>query len=211
MGRRINLLPPELLARRQMRQMMAGLGVAGIALVVLLAVFYGVQDVRLRGERGRLDRQKAANAVLTRRVASLSEFASLQDEVARRSRILEFVTTNEVRWSAVLADVSLVIPSNVWLTGFTGSVQAPAPAPKGGPAAAGPTTYGQIQFGGLTFQHIDVARWLSKLAEVNEFTNPYLSLSSKAPGAGGQVQFNSSVLLSEKALRRNQRGAARKI
>jgi len=120
------------------------------------------------------------------------------------------LTADEVRWSVILADVSLVIPSDVWLTNFAGAVSASAgQRPEAGAAASAP---GTIQLTGVTFSHLDVAKWLTRLAGLQEFANPYLSLSSKAAIATTQVvNFNSSVDLSEQAFRKNQRGAERPL
>jgi hypothetical protein len=62
----------------------------------------------------------------------------------------------------------------------------------------------------VTFSHLDVAKWLTRLAGVDAFTDVYLSISSKAViGPTSVVDFNSSVSLSDQALRRNQPGAGR--
>lgn len=206
---RINLLPPEIAQKRRARQMLAAAGAAGIALVVLLGLVFVAQEVRLRGERDRLEEQQAANAVLRADAARLSEFSQLEEQVTRRAQLMGGLTQYEVRWSVVLSDISLVIPSNVWLSSFTGTVEAPSAT-----QAATATTFGTVSLRGNTFDHIDVARWLTRLARVSEFLNPYLSLSSRTANeeTGETIAaFDSTVRLSPKALRRNQRGAERRV
>lgn len=203
--RQINLLPPEIAQRRRARQITLALGAAGLGLVALLIVVFIVQAARLSGERGRLDDAKRRNATLSRQVTSLQSAAQLQETLRNKEQLLGRLTTNEVRWSVLLNDISLVIPSDVWLTNFSASVQAVAPGAQARPGQpAGPI--GTIQVSGNTFTHLDVARWLSRLAGVREFVFPYLSLSSKAEGL---VAFNSSVQLSDASLRRNQPGGRR--
>ncbi|MGH2725773.1 MAG: PilN domain-containing protein, partial [Actinomycetota bacterium] len=105
----------------------------------------------------------------------------------------------------ILNNISLAIPSEVWLTNFSGSAQAPTTGPG---VATGPI--GTVQVSGKTFTHLDVARWLTQLSRIDEFLFPYLSLSSKTTtDTETLVDFNSSLELSEKALRRNQPGGAR--
>ena len=204
--RQINLLPPEIAQRRRARQITVALGAAGLGLIALLILVFLVQAARLSGERGKLDDAKRANANLQRQITALQSFATLQQTLRNKEQLLERLTTNEVRWSVLLNDISLVIPSDVWLDNFSGSVQAPAP---GSPVIAG-APLGTIQVTGNSFTHLDVAKWLSRVAGVREFAFPYLSLSSKSTEAGASlVTFNSSVQLSDAALRRNQPGGKR--
>ena len=204
--RQINLLPPEIAQRRRARQISVALAAAGLGLVALLILVFLVQAARLSGERGRLDEARQRNANLQREISRLQSFATLQQTLRTKEELLEQLTANEVRWSVLLNDISLVIPSDVWLDNFSGSVQAPAP---GSPVVAG-APIGTIQVTGNTFTHLDVARWLSRIAGVREFVFPYLSLSSKSEEAGASlVTFNSSVQLSDAALRRNQPGGKR--
>ncbi len=202
--RQINLLPPEIAQRRRARQITLALGAAGLGLVALLIVVFLVQTARLSSERGRLEDVQRQNSTLRRQVTSLQSFAALQETLRNKEQLLGRLTASEVRWSVLLSDVSLVIPSDVWLTNFSGSVQAAAPGTAVRAGTAQPI--GTIQVSGNTFTHLDVARWLSRLAGVREFVFPYLSLSSKAESI---VAFNSSVQLSDAALRQNQPGGRR--
>lgn len=207
--RRINLLPPERAEKRRARQITTTIAAAGVALVVLLGLVYGAELVRLQSQKHALDTQQATNASLQSQVSQLSQFQQLETQLQQRSTLLANLTQDEVRWSVVLADISLVIPSDTWLTNFTASETA-AGASQPAPGKTGSTPLGTIQLTGTTFSHLDVAKWLTRLAGVDAFTNPYLSLSSKGTiGPQQVVTFNSNVQLSDRALRRNQPGAER--
>lgn len=206
--RRINLLPPELAERRRERQITTTIVAAGVALVVLLGLVYAAELVRLNGQKHTLQTQQATNATLQGQVAQLSQFQQLEGQLQSRSSLLTNLTQDEVRWSVVLADISLVIPSDTWLTNFTASENATGTQAAQG--TTGSTPLGSIQLTGITFSHLDVAKWLTRLAGVDAFTNAYLSLSTKSTiGPTPVVNFNSSVNLSDPALRRNQPGAER--
>lgn len=201
-ARRINLLPPDLAQRRRIRQLGAAIGAAGLALVAVLALVYVVQEVRLRGERGRLEQQQDRNAEIQAEIAALQEFGALEQQLQRRIALIQDLTADEVRWSVVLADISLVIPPDVWLTQFSGSLTPQEEA----------ETIGSLEMGGTGFGHPDVAAWLTRLGRVDGFAFPYLSLSQRAQiGEVPVVNFNSSVQLSLQALRANQRGAERDL
>lgn len=207
MTRRINLLPPEIAVRRRVRQQTAGATAAAAGLLVVLGLFYMVQVGRLGTERAKLETQQAENQTLQARVATLKEFDALAKEVAAKTKLIGDLTASEVRWSIVLADISLVIPSNAWLTNLTASVTASAGTR---PTPGQRVQLGRVDLSGVTFTHLDVAKWLVRLASVDGFTFPYLSLSAKSSiGSTPTVDFTSSVELSEDAFRRNQQGAER--
>lgn len=206
--RQINLLPSEIVQRRRAREITLLIGAGGLALIALLVLIFLIQTARVAGERGKLEEVKRDNAELQSQVNQLQAFATLQKTLQTKQQLLGQLTQNEVRWSVLLNDVSLVIPSDVWLTNFTGSV-ATSTGPRG---AVTNVPIGTIAFGGSTFTHLDVAKWLSRLAVVREFAFPYLTMSAKGVLGDQQVvSFNSSVELSSGALRRNQPGGERRL
>jgi Tfp pilus assembly protein PilN len=206
--RQINLLPSEIAQRRRAREITLLIGAGGLALIALLVLIFLIQTARVAGERGTLDEVKRDNAELQSQVNELQAFATLQRTLQTKQQLLGQLTQNEVRWSVLLNDVSLVIPSEVWLTNFTGSVTT-STGPRN---VATDVPVGTIAFGGNTFTHLDVAKWLSRLAVVREFAFPYLTMSSKGVLGDQQVvSFNSSVELSGDALRRNQPGGERRL
>lgn len=208
MTRRINLLPPEIAARRRVRQQTTAAVAAGIALVLVLGLFYVVQVGRLSSEEAKLTLQEQENDTLRSRVTALSEFDALAKEAAAKSKLIDELTVAEVRWSLLLADISLVIPANTWLTNLTATVNVGASGAR--PAAGQTLQLGKIDLSGVTFTHVDVAKWLVRLAGVEGFTLPYLSLSVKSNiGTTSTVDFTSSVELSDQAFRRFQPGAGR--
>ena len=207
--RRINLLPPEREQRKRARQTTTTIVAAGIALVVLLGLVFAAEVVRLNGQKHALATQQATNSQLQSQLAQLSQYQQLEAQLQGRTVLLNTLTADEVRWSVILADVSLVIPSDTWLTNMTATETAAGT--QAGPGTTGTAPpLGSIQLTGTTFSHLDVAKWLTRLSGVDAFTNAYLSLSSKSTiGATQVVTFNSSVNLSQFALRRNQPGAER--
>lgn len=208
MTRRINLLPPEIAIRRRSRRQASVAIMAGVGLVVILGLFFVVQAGRLGVQRDRLARKEAENATLQTRVDALKQFDERAREVEAKTKLLDDLTFSEVRWSVVLADISLVIPANTWLTNFSATVSAVAPGTQARPGER--LQLGKIDLSGVTFSHVDVAKWLVRLAGVDGFTFPYLSLSAKADiGETPVVEFTTSVQLSEEAFRRNQRGSER--
>lgn len=206
--RRINLLPPELAAKRRTRQIAGAALVAGLVVLGLLVIVYGAQRARLASARGDLTAQKRVNAALQRKVAQLSQFQRQQQEVETKERLLTALTLNEVRWSSVLTEVSLVIPTDDWLTNFTGLLQ---------PGIVGPgQPIGTLQVAGCTLlpadgTHLNVAQFLVQMGKPLVFADdPFLTLSSVGSDTC-PVQFNAQIQLTEQARRSAQPGGGRRI
>jgi Tfp pilus assembly protein PilN len=207
--RRINLLPPERAQRRRARQITTTVVTAGIVLIGLLALVFVAEIFRLNGQKNALKDQQAIIADKQSQLAQLSQYQQLETQLQQKTTLLNNVTQDEVRWSLVLADISLVIPSDTWLTNLTATETTTA-GTQPAPGTQVNQALGTIQLTGTTFSHLDVAKWLTRLSGVDAFTNAYLSLSSKSViGSTTVVNFNSSVDLSNAALRRNQPGAER--
>lgn len=199
---RINLLPPELLQRRRARRRTIAVVLVGVLVLVGLGGFYLLQQVRLQNVQEDLEVQQATNAQLQQRIDELRRFDELRQELEAREALLANLLANEVFWSGVLRDISLVIPGETWLTSLSGAIAEPA-------ATTAPGTLtglvGQMTFSGFGFTHRSVALLLTRFEDVRGFVNPWLSNSQKTLiGTRGVVQFTSSVDLSDDALARRQ-------
>ncbi|HEX6261610.1 MAG TPA: PilN domain-containing protein [Actinomycetota bacterium] len=201
---RINLLPSEIRERQRARRRTAAAAVVGLLVLAAVGAFYFLQQVRLSNVEDELEEQQAVNAELRQDIAELQRFADLEAELLATRGLLDELLKNQVLWSGVLRDVSLVIPGTSWLTALEGSVTAEA-APATGDVQAAPDAQpgivGQISFTGTAFDHRTVALWLARLEDVGGFINPWLSSSQKSEiGTTEVVDFNSSVDLSEDAV-----------
>jgi Tfp pilus assembly protein PilN len=208
---KINLLPPEVGQRQQLRRRTLLSIVIGVVVIALIGGFYFLQIVRLSGVEEDIEVQQARNASLQQQIAELQDVAALEQEIAATRQLLSTLLQDRVLWSGILRDVSLVIPGELWLDGLTGQVGSAVTA--GDAATTAPTTevglVGQIAFTGFAFDHREVALWLSRLEDVRGFINPWLSSSTKSEiAASSVVQFVSSVDLSDQALARRGGGGA---
>ena len=199
---RINLLPPENKERQRVRRQTVAVVMMGVLLLVALGAFFLLQQTRLTSAENDLRDQQAVNADLQQDVNELQQFDQLAAEVEASRGLIAQLLENQVLWSGVLRDISLVIPGQVWLGSLSGSVTAEA-------AAAGATTtdtatqglIGAISFSGNGFDHRSVALWLARLEDVSGFVNPWLASSTKSEiGPAEVVDFQSSVDLSADAV-----------
>ena len=205
---RMNLLPPEVRQRQRTRRQTAAVIAAGVVVLAGVGALYFLQQLRLVGVNNDLEEQRQTNAGIQAQIDDLRRFDELQREVEASRTMLSTLLANEILWSGVLRDVSLVIPSDVWLSGLTGdtseSGNTQAPATTG--AASGTGLVGQITFNGFSLDHRAVALWLARLDDVRGFANPWLSNAQKTDvGNSKVVQFTSSVDLSQQAVARGRR------
>jgi Tfp pilus assembly protein PilN len=216
---KINLLPPEIHERQRTRRRTAAVIAVGVILLAGVGAFYFLQVLRENSVKEDIEAQQAENAQLQQEINELQEIAQLQQEIEATRGLLSTLLADRVLWSGVLRDVSLVIPGQVWLNGFTGQIGAPAAGTTTTTTTATTTTtttpgqaaggalVGQISFNGFAFTHPDVALWLSRLEDVRGLVNPWLSNSTDTQiGTETVVQFTSSVDLSEQALARRGGG-----
>ena len=154
-----------------------------------------------------LEEQRNANAAIQAQIDDLRRFDELQREVEASRSMLSTLLANEILWSGVLRDVSLVIPSDVWLSGLTGdTTESGNTQVATTPGTAGTGLVGQITFNGFSLDHRAVALWLARLDDVRGFANPWLSNAQKTDvGTSKVVQFASSVDLSQQAVARGRR------
>jgi hypothetical protein len=187
-GPRVNLLPPGVGERRALRRQRLVLVLSLAGVVVLLGGLALLQANRARTAERRAGAQEAVVNQLQADKAALQPYATLEAKVRELETIRAGVYRDEIRFSTVLQDFSLLVPDKVWLTQLTLTVgtqaaATPGTAPAGGaatstpPAAAGQAGTGQalpgspgygspvasITFAGSAFTHPDVARFIESM------------------------------------------------
>jgi len=158
--------------------------------------------------------QQAEQTKLQGQVAQLQNVSTVYAQVAARESMLRTAMGQEVQWSHYLNDLSLSLPTNVWITnlGITQAGAAGAPAAPAANAALGDPGIGKVSFSGVGLVHADVASWLESLAKEKGYANPYFANSTEALiGTRKTVNFTSSVTVTKDALsgRYTQQGAGK--
>ncbi|MGH2739095.1 MAG: PilN domain-containing protein [Actinomycetota bacterium] len=197
---RINLLPPELRERERGRRGAVAVILIGLLVIGGLGGYFVLQERRLGDIERDLDAQQATNNALRAEIAEIARFGELKQQLEGRQGLVDAFLVNEVQWSGVLRDVSLIIPGDAWLVGVSGTVMDPIASP--GVDVSG--LIGQIAFNGFGLSHRSVALWLTRLEDISGFLNPWLSSSTKTlVGPTEVVQFTSSVDLSAEVATRS--------
>lgn len=202
---RVNLLPPEVEEQRRFKKVQAGLGVGVVAALGVVGALWVVANGQVGSAQDDLNAQKARNASLNQEAQQYAEVPVVYAQVEAAHARLTQAMGQEIRWSYVLNDLSLLTPSKVWLTSMTVTPNDDT-TPATTPAANGAQPYllpgvGSVEFEGKAYKHNDVAAWLVALGKEKGFSQPYFT-SSKVEQIGSEdsVTFTSQATITEDAL-----------
>lgn len=195
----VNLLPSDVRQRLKTRQLTVLVGlVAAIVVAALLGMFV-LENGKLSSVNNDLTAAKAKNNSLQSTVASLQRFKVLDDQRLAQKQIVATAKNGVVRFSGVMHDLSMVIPSTVYLNSVTATLSL------GDGASTAPNTggvVGNIQFQGSAQDNLSVALWLTRLAQVTGWDNSWITGVTKQSSTSGSsqfVDFTGSVDLGGKA------------
>lgn len=214
MMRRIDLLPPVYAQRRRQRRNLGLVAVAGLLVLLLLLGWWLLLGFQVNDAETRLVDVQTRNAQLEKQIAELQRFAELAAEVEAKRTALQTVFAGDVDWPALMTEVAMVIPGEVWLTNMTASAgQTEGAAPVGTETAPvridTKEPFGRIAFNGTSLSMPGVAKWMLRLESVREFFAVYLNSATVADAdeAGVRlVTFDNTLELSNKAASRRFQG-----
>jgi Tfp pilus assembly protein PilN len=203
--RAVNLLPRDE-SKKTRKATPLPVAVGAVAAVVVT----GVLGAGFVVEHRSVSQKKADLAAVQAELAAVpgpkrpdANEISLSNQEGPREQALQQALTGRVAWDHLMREISLVIPSDVWLTSM--AVQAPVasspavpPAAGATPAPAPTTTSSSNSFSieGNAYSHEGVARLLTRLALVPDLSDVTLGSSTLiSPGKRSAVQFtiNASV------------------
>jgi Tfp pilus assembly protein PilN len=190
--RPVNLIPKEQQRRGSgVTEGRTGLGVylllgfLGIAVLGVAAVVLTSNSVSKKKEEvAQIERDTASAKASADTLRPYGNFAQMKQ--ARVDTVNSLVTTS-FNWERVLRSLSRTIPSNVWLTSFTGTVSPNVKVEtEGGSAAAqlrGKTNSPAIAISGCTMSHSAVARMMVRMRNLDDVSDVVLQSSEKSESA----------------------------
>jgi Tfp pilus assembly protein PilN len=197
----VNLLPPEIAERRRATIVKMRLGGVVVAAAAVVGLVYFQVAGGVAPAQDRLDAAQAQSTTLQRQIAALSNVTKTQKELDAAKAAVSKALGNEVRWSRYLNDLSITLPSNIWVTNVAIAENGVPTAAAGSSAAAttSATAASANGLGTLTIQgdalsFNDVAVWLETLAKEKGYTNAWLSQgTTQQIGDQNVIQFTSTV------------------
>ena len=185
---RINLLPPEHRAKASREQgiMLVVLGL--VALVLVLGAVYFLTLQKVNGNQDDVDAAQAQIDQVNQQIAELSPYEALETQRVSMAETVKGLYDSRVLWSAILEEISLVIPDTVNLTQMSCTVPptmlAGSVADSGGTAATG------IAFSGEAGTFRDVGEFMTRLGLLPQIMNPrLLSATASTTTTAGQEAF----------------------
>jgi Tfp pilus assembly protein PilN len=172
----INLLPPEIQQRRRAKRITAFF-LLGFAILIIFMLFtYGALTYRVYQQEKVLSQQKQQGVELTSEISELKAYEAKQTELQGMDNAISRALAGRKLWSRIMNELSMVIPSDVWLIDFTGD------------AAAG------VSLRGYTFDHPAVAKWMVRQKEIKELGAIGLQYSKKEEVEKQNViEFNTTA------------------
>jgi Tfp pilus assembly protein PilN len=179
--KRMNLLPPEERAKASRERGLMWVIIALVALIAILGVVYLWQNNQVGDKEDQAAQLEADIAAVQTQAAALQQYAVLQTKRTEMTSTAKSIDAARVPWSTIFEEISLVIPENVRLQSLTCAVPANMlPGAAAAPEVAGTELAADITFTGQTYEHKDVAEFMTRLGLLPQLTNIQLSSSAKA-------------------------------
>lgn len=162
----VNLLPPEVRAKRSLGRVKAWLAVTLLAvLLISAAAVVGSMFV----ERAALEELAVKEAEVARLQAEQTKYAEvprIKGVIAATQEALDVTTATEVLWPGLLGSIQATLPENVRLLTLATTLPGPgAPeTPSGNPLD--PESIGFIGFTARAAVLPDMAQWMDQLATI---------------------------------------------
>jgi Tfp pilus assembly protein PilN len=193
---RVNLLPDEIVAERQLRRTQMGLGAVVLATVGAVAAGFVVAAASAAAAQDDLDVATANTSRLTAEQAEYAEVPQVLGQVQAAQEARATAMGADVLWYDYLGHLSASYPKDVWLRDLTVTANAP-----GQVAGAPADQIAKIDFNGTGAQHTGTADWLDVLGATPGLANPMYSESTRTDIDGTVVvDFTTSVSVTRDAL-----------
>lgn len=194
---RVNLMPPEVAEAKAMRRLQTALGAAGLASVAVVGMLYASASHSVSAANADLASAKSQTTQLQSQVAKYGDVTATINAANAAQAQLTAAMGDEVRYSQLLNDLSLAVPSTVWLKNLQFTSTAAVAAQPGTATYGGALPIGTMTVQGVGFSHDDVALWLDALAKLDKtYANPYFTNSTEALiGSRPTVNFNGTAVL----------------
>lgn len=170
---RINLLPPEITEKRVFEERIKLVFLGGGALAVVLGLLYSFLAWQVSSRNDVLQQNREVATQVRAQAQAYEVFQDKVDELQARQATADLALAGRVDWGRIANEISLVLPSDVWLISLEGSEAEDAPGIRlTGRALDSLTDVPDVG-------HKAVAKTLVRLADLELLTDVWLSESQK--------------------------------
>lgn len=167
---RVNLLPPEILQRRQAEKRIVWVAIGAIAVALVLAMVWGVGHFRLQSKQDELAAIQQQVQATQAQADQLAIFEARAQELETRRTTADQALAGRREWSRLFSELSLILPSDMWVETIMGSEEAGLSLT--GYALDSPT---DVPDQG----HKTIAKSLVRLADLEQLNDVWLTSSVK--------------------------------
>jgi len=190
--RPVNLIPPEQ-RRGDHAQLRTGplmyVVLGALALVLIGVTMLVLTDNRIadsKAEVATLKREDAAAAAEAKKLAAFTQFRTLSEQ---RISTVRSLADSRFDWERVMRELSLVLPSNVWLTSLSASASpsasiSGAEGAGGGSGLRGAVAGPALELSGCASGQEAVAEFVTALEDIDGVTRVGLGSSELASKSG---------------------------
>jgi Tfp pilus assembly protein PilN len=207
---RVNLMPEIVAAEARAHRAKMLLVVGTVASVVVVGGLYVLAAGTVAESQERLDAAQATSARLATEKAKYSDVPKVEAEVAGAVAQQYTALGGEVRWSFLLNNLALTLPSGTSLVSLNGSVSDVPPDPGAGGTPGGSNQVqsvmanpgiGSISYQGEAVGYAQVANFLDSQAKQKTLVDPYLSsVTAPTDATTKAMSFASSATVTALAL-----------
>lgn len=206
---RVNLIPDEIAREQRVRQAKLVFGGAIAASVVAVGGLYMMAAGQVSSAQEQLDAATARGIALSSEAAKYADVPKVKADLASAQEQQALALGGEVRWSFVLNNLGLTVPSGTSISTLKGNISAGAPAAgeSGVKSVLGNDGVGSLTFEGEALDNGKVASFLEAMSRNTGVIDPFATVASKddktaADGSATKptVRFAATATLSAKAL-----------
>lgn len=176
---RIDLIPPEVVEKHKSRRIIALMFMVFLVVFGVSLVVYLITLTQTIMASNRVDIIKKENVKVQSYTEKLSPYQERKKALDERTKIIETMNENQVLWSSILNDISMVVPNDIWLKDVKMNLTEIITAQKAAGAASKSEPKPPITIIGYAFNHAAVARWLVHLNEINQFRGVWLDYATE--------------------------------
>ena len=183
--REISLLPPEILASRELRKRKRRYLLAGGAAFLCFFILYGTLVFLTWQALARTNDLRAQRVEVEKEMAAYGEYVKMQAQLTGAGTLLQQAMGAPPDWVKLLTGATRQIPPDAWLTEITAAAGAKGAAktkpPASQEASSGQTSQktdtgaqseaGEITLRGLALDHGAVARWIEETRQLPGLTD----------------------------------------
>lgn len=182
---RVNLLPPELLEKRQSEKRFVWVIAGALVAAVLLAGVWGVGSYMEGVKRNELAAIQQQTASIQAQADQLAIFEQRAGELEERKATVLAALGSRMDWAPLMDELSLVLPSDLWVQTMT--LSEANGLVMGGYAVDSPNDAPDVG-------HKSIAKGLVRIADLDDLNDVWLDSSAKTQfNEQDAIQFSISA------------------